>query len=118
MNRLYILFYAPVCEYQARKEEFDRAVQDVFEGGDFILGEDVASFEKETASLLRAKYAVDVASGSDTLVIGSDIRVFRDVVARHIWRTPSAILLTPEVGSFSDPLLHYFGEFLEGYTCF
>jgi len=71
-------FYTPVREYHARKAEFDHAVQNVFESGDFILGEDVAAFEKETASWLGAKYAVGVASGSDALVIGSDILGFRD----------------------------------------
>ena len=71
-------FYTPVREYHARKAEFDHAVQQVFENGDFILGEDVAAFEKEAASWLGAKYAVGVASGSDALVIGSDILGFRD----------------------------------------
>ena len=71
-------FYTPVREYHARKAEFDHAVQQVFESGDFILGEDVAAFEKEAASWLGAKYAVGVASGSDALVIGSDILGFRD----------------------------------------
>ena len=71
-------FYTPVREYHARKDEFDRAVQNVFESGDFILGEDVAAFEKEAAMWLGAKYAVGVASGSDALVIGSDILGFRD----------------------------------------
>jgi len=71
-------FYTPVREYHARKAEFDHAVQQVFENGDFILGEDVAAFEKEAASWLGAKYAVGVASGSDALIIGSDILGFRD----------------------------------------
>ena len=71
-------FYTPVREYHARKAEFDHAVQQVFESGDFILGEDVAAFEKEAASWLGAKYAVGVASGSDALIIGSDILGFRN----------------------------------------
>ena len=71
-------FYTPVREYHARKAEFDHAVQQVFESGDFILGEDVAAFEKEAASWLGVKYAVGVASGSDALIIGSDILGFRN----------------------------------------
>ncbi len=71
-------FYTPVREYHAHKAEFDHAVQNVFESGDFILGDDVAAFENEAASWLGAKYAVGVASGSDALVIGSDILGFRD----------------------------------------
>ena len=73
-----VAFYTPVREYHARKAEFDHAVQQVFESGDFILGEDVTAFEKEAASWLGVKYAVGVASGSDALVIGSDILGFRD----------------------------------------
>ena len=66
-------FYSPVREYHVRKAEFDHAVQNVFESGDFILGKDVAAFEEEAAKWLGAKYAVGVASGSDALVICSDI---------------------------------------------
>jgi dTDP-4-amino-4,6-dideoxygalactose transaminase len=46
--------------------------------GDFILGSEVAEFEKEAAAFLGAKYAVGVASGSDALVIGADILGLRD----------------------------------------
>jgi len=71
-------FYTSTREYQARKAEFDAAVSGVMERGDFILGEDVAAFEKEAAEFLGARYAVGVASGSDALVIGADILGFRD----------------------------------------
>lgn len=71
-------FYTSTREYRARKTEFDAAVLGVMERGDFILGEDVATFEKEAAEYLGARYAVGVASGSDALVIGSDILGFRD----------------------------------------
>jgi len=71
-------FYTSTREYKARKAEFDAAVMGVMERGDFILGEDVAAFEREAAEFLGARYAVGVASGSDALVIGSDILGFRD----------------------------------------
>lgn len=71
-------FYTSTREYQARKAEFDAAVQGVMERGDFILGSEVTAFEAEAAEFLGARYAVGVASGSDALVIGSDILGFRD----------------------------------------
>jgi len=71
-------FYTSTREYAARKEEFDAAVGGVMERGDFILGGEVAEFEKEAAAWLGAKYAVGVASGSDALVLGADILGFKD----------------------------------------
>jgi dTDP-4-amino-4,6-dideoxygalactose transaminase len=71
-------FYSSTREYEARKAEFDAAVAGVMARGDFILGGEVAEFEREAASFLGAKYAVGVASGSDALVIGADILGLRD----------------------------------------
>lgn len=75
---MHIPFYTSTREYYARKAEFDAAVAGVMERGDFILGGEVAEFEREAAAYLGAKYAVGVASGSDALVIGSDILGFRN----------------------------------------
>ena len=55
-------FYSSVREYQSRKAEFDAAVQGVMGRGDFILGGEVAEFEKECAEYLGARYAMGVAS--------------------------------------------------------
>lgn len=71
-------FYTATREYQARKDEFDTAVRNVMERGDFILGSEVSAFEKEAADFLGAKYAVGVASGSDALVLGADILGFKN----------------------------------------
>jgi dTDP-4-amino-4,6-dideoxygalactose transaminase len=71
-------FFTSVREYTARKKEFDTAVKTVMERGDFILGTEVMLFEKEAAQHLGVPYAVGVASGSDALVIGSDILGFRE----------------------------------------
>ena len=71
-------FYSSTREYQARKAEFDQAVQGVMARGDFILGGEVAEFEREAAAWLGSKYAVGLASGSDALVLASDILGYRD----------------------------------------
>ncbi|MCX7025020.1 MAG: DegT/DnrJ/EryC1/StrS family aminotransferase [Spirochaetes bacterium] len=71
-------FYTSTREYKAHKAEFDAAVSGVMARGDFILGGEVAEFEKEAAAYLGATYAIGVASGTDALVIGADILGFRD----------------------------------------
>ncbi|GAB1431732.1 DegT/DnrJ/EryC1/StrS family aminotransferase [Spirochaetota bacterium] len=71
-------FYTSTREYQKYKSEFDSAVEAVMARGDFILGADVAEFEKEAAEYLGVKYAVGMANGSDALVIASDILGFKD----------------------------------------
>lgn len=71
-------FYTSVREYQRYRAEFDAALHAVLERGDFILGEDVSRFEQEAAEFLGARYAVGVASGSDALVIGSDLLGFKE----------------------------------------
>lgn len=85
-------FYTSTREYKTRKAEFDAAVTSVMERGDFILGKEVAAFEQEAAEFLGTRYAVGVASGSDALVIGSDILGFRD----------GAEVLTPTFTFFSS----------------
>lgn len=71
-------FYTSTREYEARKVEFDAAVAGVMSRGDFILGGEVAEFEKEAAAYLGASYAVGVASGSDALVLAADILGLKD----------------------------------------
>lgn len=56
-------------QYFELKEEIDRAIADVFERADFIMGKDVLEFEKEFATYLNAGHAVGVASGTDALVL-------------------------------------------------
>jgi dTDP-4-amino-4,6-dideoxygalactose transaminase len=75
---LNIPFYTSTREYQARKGELDAAIGDVLGRGDFILGSEVAEFERKAAAWLGVKHAIGVASGSDALVIGADILGFRD----------------------------------------
>ena len=71
-------FYTATREYLHRKDDFELSIRSVMEKGDFILGGEVAEFEKEAATYLGTKYAVGVASGSDALVIGADVLGMRD----------------------------------------
>jgi dTDP-4-amino-4,6-dideoxygalactose transaminase len=69
-------FYTPVREYENNKKLFDEAVQSVMQKGNFILGEEVKILEEEIKKFTGAKHAISVASGSDALVICSDILDF------------------------------------------
>lgn len=71
-------FYTSVREYAEKKNEFDSAISEIVSKGNFILDEEVALFEKAVAEYTGAKYGVAVASGSDALVIASDILGYKD----------------------------------------
>lgn len=57
-------------QYKTHAEELGRAVQEVMERGDFILGRDVSAFEEEFAAFCQAQFAVGVATGTDALELG------------------------------------------------
>lgn len=71
-------FYTSQREYQEKKDEFDKAIMSVVEKGNFIIGEQVSQFEKKIEEYTGAKYAIGVASGTDALIIASDILGFKD----------------------------------------
>ena len=57
------------AQYLGMKAEIDRAVLDVLESAQFILGDRVARLETRIASYCGAKHAVGVASGTDALLL-------------------------------------------------
>lgn len=65
-NRLDRGFY----RYQ---EEFERKVLEVMRSGWYVLGQEVAGFEKEFAEYTKGKYCVGLASGLDALWIAFKI---------------------------------------------
>ncbi|HBM80881.1 MAG: DegT/DnrJ/EryC1/StrS family aminotransferase [Clostridiales bacterium] len=73
-----VKFFTPTREYNEKKQEFDDAMHSVINSGAFILGKEVSEFESAVCRYTGAKYAVGVASGSDALVIASDILDFKD----------------------------------------
>ena len=54
-------------QYEYLKTELDNAFINVFESGNFVLGENVRLFEEEFASYLGAGFAVGVGSGTEAL---------------------------------------------------
>lgn len=54
-------------EYQSIKADIDAAIARVIASGRFILGEEVASFERELSAYLGLAHTVGLASGTDAL---------------------------------------------------
>lgn len=73
-----INFYESQREYKEKKAEFDEAIQRVINNGSFILGNEVKEFEEKIKEFTGAKHAIGVASGTDALVIASDILGFKE----------------------------------------
>ncbi len=64
-----IPIFTPVRQYLNLKEEIDQAIQKVLNKGNFILGDEVAEFERRISEYLGVKHAIGVASGTDALQI-------------------------------------------------
>ncbi|SDL43864.1 dTDP-4-amino-4,6-dideoxygalactose transaminase [Clostridium cochlearium] len=83
-------FYESQREYKEKKQQFDNAIQGIIERGSFILGNEVRTFEEELKEFTGAKHAIGVASGTDALVIASDILGFKD--GKEVITTPFTFL--------------------------
>jgi len=55
------------AQYAEIKDEVERGLSETIENCAFILGPNVAAFERETATYLGVKHAIGVASGTDAL---------------------------------------------------
>ena len=56
-------------QYLLYKEEYLKKVEEVLDSGWYVLGKEVAAFEKEFAEYNNISYCVGVASGLDALVL-------------------------------------------------
>ena len=59
----------PYAQYLAHQDEIDEAIRRVLASGRYILGEEVAAFEREFADYLGVRYAVGVGNGTEALGI-------------------------------------------------
>jgi len=57
----------PKASYLFHKAEIDAAIQRVLDSGRYILGREVAAFERSFAAYLGIKHAIGVANGTDAL---------------------------------------------------
>lgn len=65
-------FASPKKHYLSIRGEIDGAIKRVLESGTYVLGEEVAAFEREMAVFHGAKFAVGVNSGADALFLVLD----------------------------------------------
>jgi dTDP-4-amino-4,6-dideoxygalactose transaminase len=56
-------------QYHQIRVDIDRAIKGVLDSCGFILGPEVADFEREFAAFCDAKYAVGVGNGTDALIL-------------------------------------------------
>ena len=59
----------PRAGYLAHRDEIDAAVRAALDGGRYILGPEVQTFEREWAAYLGAEFAIGVGSGTDALLL-------------------------------------------------
>lgn len=57
------------AQYNSIKKDVDRAIKDVIDNQDFILGAEVKALESEVAEYCDTKFGVGVASGTDALIL-------------------------------------------------
>lgn len=102
-----ILCANPKLQYLAHKEEIDEAVKRVLEGDRYILGDEVAEFEKEFAAFIETKTCIGVANGTDALHLALravGVKYGDEVIttAHTAVATASAIVLAGAIPVFAD----------------
>lgn len=83
------------AQYKAYKEDINKAVLQVFESAEFIMGKEVARCEQLLAEYTGAKYAITCSSGTDALLLALmalDIKAGDEVIT-----TPFTFIATAEV---------------------
>src|SRR5512145_2865105 len=82
-------------QYAGLKTEIDRAVEQVLEQTQFILGPNVAALEKEVAAYHGLPYAVGCANGTDALLLA--LRACGIGAGDEVITTPFTFIATAEV---------------------
>jgi dTDP-4-amino-4,6-dideoxygalactose transaminase len=62
-----ILCSNPHAQYLTHKKEINEAIQRVLDSGWYILGEEVAAFEKEFASYIGVEHGIGAGSGTEAI---------------------------------------------------
>ncbi len=65
----FIPFANPLAQYQAHQPEIQRAMNDVLDGGRYILGQSVREFEEAFAGYIGTAACIGVNSGTDALIL-------------------------------------------------
>lgn len=102
-----ISFANPYAQYDTYRTEINTAIQSVLEKGHYILGENVAAFEREFSDYLGVENAIGVANGTDALVLalkGLEIGAGDEVIIPSMTAvaTAAAVTLTGATPVFAD----------------
>ncbi len=107
MTLRFIPVASPLRQYQTHSPAIDDAIRRVLHSGRYILGEEVACFEREFAEYLGARHCVAVANGTEALCLAlkaCGIRAGDEVVtvSHTAVATVAAIELAGAVPVFVD----------------
>ncbi len=81
-------------QYQLYKSEIDKAIHNVLDKSNYIMGEEVSQLEKNLEEFTDAKYAITCSSGTDALLLSMmalDIKAGDEVIT-----TPFTFIATAE----------------------
>ena len=59
----------PLEQYNSNKEEIETAISSVLTKGNYILGDEVKSFEQEFSDFIGVDYGIGVGNGTDALLV-------------------------------------------------
>ncbi|MBA4495986.1 DegT/DnrJ/EryC1/StrS family aminotransferase [Paenactinomyces guangxiensis] len=85
------------AQYKTIREEVRKAVDNVLDGGKYILGPEVKALEEEIAAYCGVKYAIGVANGTDALLLALDAAGIG--AGDEVITTPFTFFATAEVVS-------------------
>jgi dTDP-3-amino-3,4,6-trideoxy-alpha-D-glucose transaminase len=87
-------FHDLLAGYRAQEGELREALLRVLESGRYLLGEELAAFEREFAGVVGTRHAVGVSSGTDALVLALralDLGPQDEVVVPALTAAPTAM---------------------------
>ena len=94
-----------IAEYIEIKQEIDSAVSSVLNSGQYILGDNVKTFEREFSKYIGVKYCVGVASGTDAItlsLLANGIGTGDEVITSNFTAYPTVVGV---INSGSTPIL-------------
>jgi len=99
---------SPQANVLAHKAEIEAAMACVLASGRYIIGEEVAAFEREFAAFLDVRHAVGVASGTDAIHIAlRDLGVGSGNLVATVSHTAVATVAATELAGTLPRSLRY-----------
>jgi UDP-2-acetamido-2-deoxy-ribo-hexuluronate aminotransferase len=91
-----INMYDPTRNYKQHKNEFDDAIFNVLNKGNFIMGEEVIELENRLATYVNVRHCISCANGTDALLIellALNIKIDDEIITTpHTWISTSEVI--------------------------